>query len=66
MAPVRATQLNCTEEVVNVPQLTFGVNKGFTTKVIVVVVAHCPASGVNVKVFVPDVAVLTRKIHEKV
>ena len=38
--------------------LNDGVICGFTTTVRVVVVAHCPADGVNVYVVVPAVAVL--------
>jgi hypothetical protein len=48
VAPLTAAQLNVTAVVVETPQLIVGLNIGLTVIVKVVVVAHCPAVGVNV------------------
>jgi hypothetical protein len=41
-------QLNVTDDIVETPQLIVALNIGLTVIVNVVVVAHCPAVGVNV------------------
>ena len=46
--PLTAAQVNITEDVVETPQLIVALSMGFTVIVNVVVIAHCPAVGVNV------------------
>jgi phosphate starvation-inducible membrane PsiE len=48
VAPVTADQLKLTEDIVDTPQLIVALKIGLTVMLSVVVVAHCPADGVNV------------------